>query len=188
MSTEAISIIVTIALAFIGYLIAYLSSVQTAKRDAQLELINKRIGEFYGPLYIATQASRKSFAALLQKLNRSNVLKDPSGPPTEKQLAEWRIWMANVFMPTNEFIEKLIVENAYLIQEEEVPECFLQFVTHVSGYRAILNKWQNGDFTEQFSIIDFPYELDKYAADSYRELKAKQLQLIGKSKPRTKIK
>jgi hypothetical protein len=182
MSIEALSLIATIALAFIGYLLTHWSNVQTARREAQLELINKRIGEFYGPLYIATQTSRRSYATLLQKLKRRAVFADPTGPPTEKQLAEWRIWSKSVFMPTDEFIEKLIIEKAYLIQEEEMPECLLQFITHVSAYRAILYKWKDNDFTELASIIDYPRELDKYATDSYRELKAKQLRLIGKSK------
>ncbi len=187
MSIEVVSLIVTIVLAFIGYLIAHWSSAQTARRNAQLELINNRMGEFYGPLYIATQANKKAYATLLRKLNRHGIIDDPN-PPTDKQLAEWRIWLINVFMPTNEYIEKLIIEKAYLIQEEEIPDCFLQFITHVSGYRAILHKWQNNDFTELFSVIDFPHELDEYAANSYRELKFKQLRLIGKSKLTTKIK
>ena len=40
----------------------------------------------------------------------------------------------------------------------------------------------SGDFSEQFSIIDFPEELLEYATRVYRSLKDEQLRLIGKLK------
>ncbi len=85
-------------------------------------------------------------------------------------------------MPINEHIEDLILNNAYLIQEKEMPECLLQFIVHVSAYKAITEKWRNGDFRDIDSIIDFPKELEVYATDSYKQLKARQIELLGKMK------
>jgi len=102
-----------------------------------------------------------------------------SFPPTEEELTEWRVWSKNIFLPLNEFLEKLILENAYLIREEKVPECLLRFVTHGSAYKAILKKWESGDFSENTPALDFPVELEENAAHSYQELKAEQLRLIG---------
>ena len=42
--------------------------------------------------------------------------------------------------------EKIIIENAHLIVEEKMPQCLLDFVTHVVGYKAVLAKWADGDF------------------------------------------
>ena len=183
MSIELISLAVTVFLAFIGFVAAYWNNLRIAKRQERLELINKRIGEFYGPLYIANQAGARAYRTLVRKLNKKKaVFADETGPPTEKDLAEWRIWLKHVFMPNNEIIENLIMKKAYLIQEEDMPECLLEFITHVSVYKAVLSKWEGGDFTESLSIVDFPTEIGKYASDSYRQLKAKQLKLIGKLK------
>jgi len=95
-------------------------------------------------------------------------------------MQQWRIWVENVFMPLNLQVEKIILENAYLIRERAVPECLLKFVTHVSAYKAVLKSWEKGDLSEWTSTIPFPKELQTYAADSYAELKQEQLRLIGK--------
>ncbi len=181
------SLISTIALAFIGYLVTYWNNVQTTKNQAQLDLINKRIAEFYGPLYIATQANERAYKALLQKLGKKAVFDDANHPATKEDIEEWRIWLVNVFTPINLNIEKLINERAYLIQEEEIPECLLTFVTHISGYKALLGKWEKGDYSENVSVIKFPRELSTYSSQSYKELKIKQLRLIGKTTRRIKI-
>lgn len=181
MRTEAISLIVTVALAFLGYLVTYLNNLRLTKRKERLELINKRINEFYGPLYIASKAGKIAYKALLLKLGKNEVFgvlgKDP--PPDEKDLAEWRVWLKNVFMPLNEYREQLILESAHLIREEEMPHCLLEFVTHVSAYKAIVKKWEAGDLSEYAPLIDFPTDIDEYASKSYKDLKKKQLALIG---------
>lgn len=184
MSIEILSITITILLAIIGYLATYWNSLLIARRNDQLELINKRLGDFYGPLYIATQSSNRAYKAFLSKLRRNpeSRLVDRHRAPTEAELLEWRLWVENVFMPINEHIEDLILNNAYLIQEKEMPECLLQFIVHVSAYKAITEKWRNGDFRDIDSIIDFPKELEVYATDSYKQLKARQIELLGKMK------
>jgi hypothetical protein len=172
-----ISLIVTILLALAGYLITHRNQLSLLKRQEQLDLVNKRINDFYGPLYIALQDSQASYAAFLNKVGKTG-LTEPT-LPNEIELAEWRIWVENVFMPLHQFVEKLILENAYLIREEEVPECLLQFVTHVSGYKALLRKWETGDYSEYLSVVHYPEAINRYAYESYRELKREQLRLIG---------
>jgi hypothetical protein len=181
MSNEVLTLIITIALAFTGYLFTYLNNLRLSKREAQLALIDKRIKDFYGPLHVSTEAGRIAYEALLEKLGKKAVF-DPDDPPTRKELKEWLVWSKEVFFPINEFREKLILENAYLIREERVPDCLLQFVTHVSTYKVLLAEWEIGNVPKHTPIIDFPAELVEYAGRSYRELKAEQLRLIGKSK------
>jgi hypothetical protein len=41
--------------------------------------------------------------------------------------------MTTIFMPLNDIREKIIIEKAYLIVEEQMPRCLLDFVTHVVG-------------------------------------------------------
>jgi hypothetical protein len=187
MNVETISLIVTIILAFTGYLVTYWNSLRIAKRQELLDLVNRRISEFYGPLYVATQTSDKAYRALLQKLGKKAVFDDKNDPPTERDIAEWRVWLETVFMPNNLLIEKLIIEKAYLIQDEQMPDCLLEYITHVSGYKAVMKKWSKGDYSENVSVIGFPEGLREYAAKSYKELKTKQLQLIGNTKIKLRI-
>jgi hypothetical protein len=183
MSFEIISLMVTVFLALFGYLITYWNNIRVSKRKEKLELITKRISEFYGPLYVSTQTGEKALLSLLRKLGKESVF----DKPTEKDLIEWRIWVESVFMPNNNRIEQLIVEKAYLIQEQEIPACLLDFIAHHSGLKAVSRKWANGDFSENQSVVNFPSEIQKYAADSYWQLKEKQLELIGDLKVNMQI-
>lgn len=177
-----VSLIITVILALVGYLITYLNDLRLSNRKEQLDLVNKRINEFYGPLFVATQSSLTAYKALHLKLGREKIFESDNRLliPDEKDLTEWRIWLESVFMPLNEFSEKLILENAYLIREEKMPQCLLDLVTHVSAHRATLKKWEAGDFTDYAPLKPFPSEVDAYIARSYQELKTEQLSLIGK--------
>ena len=86
--------------------------------------------------------------------------------------------MTTIFMPLNDVREKIIIEKAHLIVEEEMPVCLLDFVTHVVGYKAVLAKWAEGDYIERRSTIGWPPEFDIYVERSYMALKAEQTRLI----------
>jgi hypothetical protein len=165
---------ITILLAYFAYWSGRRKELELARWKEQLNLINERMSKFYGPLYVSSDAGTKAFEALQLRLfsGESDIL-------SPAQQEEWRIWVKEVFMPLNIAREEIILQNAYLIREEETPECLLTFMAHVSSYKGLLKKWEVGDFSEQFPIIRFPKELDTYARTSYHELKNEQLRLIG---------
>ena len=172
-----VKVLATVTLAFLGYVATYLNARILAKKKDRLELVTQRLNEFYGPLYVATRTGRTAYDTLLRKLGRERVIfrgKEPS----QAELEQWVLWMTTVFMPLNEVIEKIIIEKAHLIIEEHMPDCLLQFVTHVVGHRAVLAQWRKGDFSEKQSLIDFPAELNVYAARSYAALKSEQVRLL----------
>src|SRR3984885_2349240 len=165
--------ILTILLAFAGYLMTFLSARMLARRRDKLKLVNKRLNEFYGPLYVASEAGNIAYRALL---NRQG--KEKSDPILDSEMKEWTLWMTTIFMPLNDIREKVIIEKAHLIVEEQMPQCLLDFVTHVVGYKAVLSKWAEGDFTERRSTIGWPPEFDAYVRRSYAALKAEQTELM----------
>jgi hypothetical protein len=168
--------ILTIILAFIGYLATFLSARMLARRKDELELVNKRLNEFYGPLYVASQAGNIAYQSLLKKQGKTQC-----HPITDEEMKDWILWMTTIFMPLNNIREKIIIEKAYLIIEEQMPRCLLDFVTHVVGYKAVLARWKEGDFTERRSTIGWPPEFDGYVERSYKALKAEQTRLIHSS-------
>jgi len=173
-----VTVAVTIALAVAGYVAAYINGRILSRKKDQLDLVNKRLNEFYGPLYVATQAGHIAYDALMKKLGKRAHVFEGEEEPTPSELDEWYLWMRTVFTPLNDIREKIIIEKAHLIIEEQMPNCLVEFVTHVVGYRAVLAKWQRGDFAEKYSIIDFPVTLDNYASKSYAALKSQQTQLL----------
>jgi hypothetical protein len=165
--------VLTIVLAFAGYLVTFASSRMMARRADRLRLVNQRLNEFYGPLYVATVAGNTSYRSLLAKQGKTEC-----HPVSDDEVKEWVLWMTTIFMPLNDVREKIIIENAHLIVEEQMPECLLDFVTHVVGYKALLSKWAEGDYAERRSTIGWPPEFDRYVERSYKALKAEQTRLL----------
>lgn len=165
--------ILTIVVAFAGYAITFMSAHMLARRRDKLKLVNKRLNEFYGPLYVASEAGNIAYRSLLNRLG-----KEQSYPILDSELQEWVLWMKTIFIPLNEVRERIIIEKAHLIIEEKMPQCLLDFVTHVVGYKAVQAKWQDGDFSERRSTIGWPPEFDLYVRESYARLKAEQMRLM----------
>ena len=167
------AIVLTVILAFVSYLATYLSAQVLARRKDKLELVNRRLNEFYGPLYVASQAGNIAYRSLLNKQGKTQ-----SFPILDSEMKEWMLWMNTTFMPLNDIREKIIIEKASLIVEEQMPHCLLDFVTHVVGYKAVVAKWAEGDYSERRSTIGWPPEFDHYVERSYAALKAEQTRLL----------
>ena len=167
------AVVLTVILAFVSYLATYLSAQVLARRKDKLELVNRRLNEFYGPLYVASQAGNIAYRSLLNKQGKTQ-----SYPILDSEMKEWVLWMTTIFMPLNDVREKIIIEKAYLVVEEQMPHCLLDFVTHVVGYKAVLAKWAKDDYSERRSTIGWPPEFDLYVERSYAALKAKQTRLL----------
>jgi len=165
--------VLTIVLAFAGYLVTFMFTRMMARRADRLKLVNQRLNEFYGPLYVATVAGNISYRALLEKQGKKTC-----HPIRDEDMKEWVLWMTTIFMPLNDVREKIIIANAHLIVEEQMPRCLLDFVTHVVGYKAVLAKWADGNYGERRSTIGWPPEFDSYVERSYQALKAEQTRLM----------
>jgi hypothetical protein len=170
------AVLLTILLAFVSYFVTFLSNRVIARRADRLRLVNQRLNEFYGPLYVATVTGNIAYQALLRKQGKTQC-----HPIRDEDLKEWMLWMTTIFIPLNDVREKIIIENAHLIIEEQMPQCLLDFVTHVVGYKALMSKWAAGDFSERRSTIGWPPEFDHYVTRSYQALKAEQTGLLHNS-------
>jgi hypothetical protein len=167
------TLLLTVILALAGFFTTWISTRMMARRQDKLSLVNKRLNEFYGPLYVASEAGNIAYRSLLRRQG-----KEKSDPIRDEEMRDWVLWMTNIFMPLNDIREKIIIEKAYLIVEEQMPQCLLDFVTHVVGYKAVLAKWADGDYTERRSTIGWPPEFDIYVKKSYAALKAEQTRLL----------
>ncbi|SRR5712692_5366355 len=175
------TLIITIILAFVGYAATYVNNALVERRKERLDLINKRINNFYGPLYVAVEVSQASLVAFFATIHKTIDIERElplNKPFTKEEEAEYRIWMENVLMPINEWCERIVRENAYLIREKDMPTCILDFVSSVSAYKVLIAKWKKKNFSEVYSAIPYPKDLHGYAAESYNDLKEEQLRLI----------
>lgn len=178
---EYLGLIITIVLALLGYLATYLNNLRLAKRADKLKFVTAQIDELYGPLYVITQTGQILSQALRAKgIKKKRLAENEDASEYVDEVSDWRIWVQEVFQPLNEQLDHIIINKAHLIIEEEMPQCLKRFLAHSAGYKAVIKKWQAGDFTDNSSVIPFPTEIEEYAEISFLRLRKKQQKLIGR--------
>src|ERR1035437_7493882 len=90
-NATALSILLAALSIFRGfgvYLATAGSPKMLARRKDKLELVNRRLNEFYGPLYVASQAGNIAYRSLLNKQGKTQ-----SYPILDSEMKEWMLWM-----------------------------------------------------------------------------------------------
>ena len=183
---------ITIILALLGLIAKYINDLRiTTKKadldtkksqlDSELKRVNEQLQFFYGPLKALNEASEIAWMGFRKKY-RSHTPHYFSNKemPNTAELEAWRLWMKTVFMPNNDKMFEIITSRLDLLIEDEMPESLKLLCAHVTAYKAVMVKWENGDFSEHTSIINFPtQEIKIYADTSFTILKKKQKQLFG---------
>jgi hypothetical protein len=176
----AIPACVTVLVALAGYLITYNNNIRMAQRQARLDRINRQLSELYGPLFSVTHTGARVFGEFLHKYAPHGSMFIDGVTPGDEQLKVWRLWMTTVFMPQNRHVYDLVVAKADLLIEEKMPECLLDLCAHVAAYETVKKRWEEDDFSEYTSLINYPTgPLLKYSSDSFRTLKRQQALLLA---------
>ncbi|NLU74426.1 hypothetical protein HCC61_17350 [Streptomyces sp. HNM0575] len=177
--------VVTIALAFVGYLATYFNGVRLTQRQERLSRVNRQLSDFYGPLFALTETNNRVFKAFMEHTATRPDGRSPFAaggePPTDEELAEWRLWVTTVFLPTIRAMRDIVVTKADLLAEQQVPAVLLELSAHVSGYEIMEAQWARGDNTRHYSDVWFPAEeLSLYARQAFAQLKEEQSSLLGR--------
>lgn len=175
--------VVTIGLAFAGYVVTYLNGLRLSQRQEHLSRVNRQLSDFYGPLFALTEANTRTFAAFVERHARSDggspFTQEP--PPTVEELAEWRLWVTTVFLPNIQAMRDLVIAHADLLNEAAMPPLLLRLCAHVSGYEITAARWAQGNHDEHLSVVPFPSEeLAAYARQGFSTLKEEQARLLGR--------
>ena len=174
-----ITTIVTVSLAFIGFLVKYFNDLSIAKRKDRLERINRQLKDLYGPLLSLTNSANNAWEKFRTvHRNYSPGYFDKNNPPNEEEKAVWRLWMTTVFFPIIDKKYNVIISNTDLIVEDYFPKCLEDFCAHVNTYRPVIEKWKTGDYTEHVSLLGYPVDLNKYFTDAFDKLKREQKKLL----------
>ena len=64
---------------------------------------------------------------------------------------------------------------------ETLEPLLLQLVAHVSAYKVILRRWEDG-FVSERSVIPYPDALHQWASKEFGRLKRRQAELLGIAK------
>ncbi|MGW0411230.1 hypothetical protein ACWDZX_08010 [Streptomyces collinus] len=186
-----IAVVVTIGLAFVGYVVTYLNGLRLSQRQERLARVNRQLSDFYGPLFALTEANSRTFDAFVGHHARPGGTSpfDHEIPPTPEELTEWRLWVTTVFLPNIQAMRDLVIKHADLLSEPDMPPLLLHLCAHVLGYEITAARWAQGYHDQHLSVVSFPSEeLAVYARQGFTTLKKEQASLLGqrwRSRPAT---
>jgi hypothetical protein len=176
---QTVSLIATVILAIVGYVVTYANNIRIENRKAKIKFISDQLQYLYGPLFTLSDASNQAWIAFRSRWRPGGPFFGTIPPPSAEELEQWRLWMAEVFMPLNLKMETVIVENSHLINGPGMPGEFRKFLSHVEAYKTTVKSWENGDLKYHTSYSNYPKEFNRMVEKAYAELKKKQAEMIG---------
>lgn len=175
-----VTVVTTVALAVMGYLMTYLNNLRLARRRDRLDRVNDQLSKLYGPLLALESAGGAAWMRFRERYRPGMSFWREDPPPTTEEAAAYRLWMVTVFMPLNRQMMEAIVHHTHLVDEPEMPACFKDLCAHIATYEPIVQRWSEGDTSEHLSAIVFPRrQLERYVHETYRRLKSEQAALLG---------
>jgi len=168
----ALTLIVTVFLALIGYLY----TLFLARRKDRLKRINRQLSDLYGPLYALSRTGAYVWTSFRsQHRPHKGSFWKPGSPVDDPDADAFRLWIRSVFMPLNRQMMELVVNRADLLEGTEIPDFLLKLCAHISSYEALLVQWEKGDHAINEPIVNFPRrELRDFAEKEFRRLKQEQ--------------
>ncbi len=183
-----VSIIATLLLGLIGYVVTYVNTLRLEQQKAQLTRVEQQLRDLYGPLLSLVSSSAAAYEGFRSIYRPNTRFFRGTPPPTPEDLDAWCLWMTEVFMPLNESMTQLVTNHTDLLEEDEIPPCLLNLCAHVSGYKAVVKAWGKNDYSRYSSVIHFPgKELRTYAEERFVQLKLRQAILLGHSQKKGRL-
>ncbi len=198
------------SISVIGWIVNYILNTSAERNRqrllTQIEFTKQQLEELYGPLVFLVMEGRYSFSEAIKSIASMPIseLEIPSkeqivqtnnkgkkieirGNITDSKLINlgdgdevWIYWIENEFFPRNEKIKTLIALKTHLIEGEEMPKSWLEFIEHYNSWKVNFDRWQKG-LTKYplFSRTGWPQDFDDSILSTFKLLKKRQAYLMG---------
>ncbi|MEM9108310.1 MAG: hypothetical protein AAGC96_21925 [Pseudomonadota bacterium] len=177
---EAVALLVSVVLGFLGSFVAHISSARRQKADARLKHVSDQVEKLYGPLYSLTEANTASWQAFRKSFRPDEPFISEENPFTEREKVIWRAWAENVFIPSNLKIRNVIESNAHLFIEGEMPDCFRLMLAHVESSKIVLPALAENDLKILDGFDSWPSEFNDFVEQRYRAMAQEYARLLGR--------
>lgn len=179
--TNISSLVLPVLLALFGYFFTYFYGKRQEQRKNRLERINRQLDELYGPLLAIVQTNQQAWDSFLSNHNDNPDFYKEKENPSPEDISEFHNWMGTVFMPNNEELHYIIVDNTSLLIENEMPQVLLELLAHIMEFRINFNARKETHSEVVESVSKYPgKDLLAYCIKSFRKLKTEQIRIIKK--------
>jgi uncharacterized protein YqcC (DUF446 family) len=168
---------VTVALAFLGFIVNHMSGVRRHQLEARFAFVSAQLERLYGPLYALVQSNTASYRASFRP---DAPLFDRTKPFDERERAIWRTWAENVFVPSNLKIRDVLEQNAHLVLGGQIPPVFEEVLAHIESSKLVLPLLADGDLSLLDQFKPWPKDFNATVQQSYLAIVAEHDRLLGR--------
>ncbi len=174
--------IITGCFTAVGWLVTHVLSIwkENKKRmiEAALNHTEKQLEHLYGPLTFHVLEGQQTFRDLLNKLGRNTVFESDKPLPKD-EWETWMFWTENDLLPRNEKIKSLLMLNTHLLDQEEMPECYVNFLNHCNSWWIAHKRWKEANIDYCWhSNNKWPKEFDEHVLNTFKQIKRRHHMLI----------
>ena len=175
--------LITAVVTAIGWLVVhYLSQKrdrENTQKEAALRHVERQLEELYGPLTFLIHEGRRTYADLLENLERDHVFEGDEPLPEDEQKM-WLFWIENSLMPKNEKIRQLLMSKTHLIDGSRFPDSYVTFLDHHNSWTINHLRWKEEGIPYRWrSKIDWPKPFDREVLDTFKKFKGIHARLLG---------
>lgn len=143
---------------------AILKEYETMRDKTALQHLQRQIEELYSPLLGLIQQSRIVYEVEQKKL--------PLKSTPEEFSKTKDYFIEKYYLPLNDEMAKLIRTKIYLLDTDEMPESFHQFLKHESQFAALYKLWKDkGIRSDEIDGEEYPLPLENDVKNSLNELR-----------------
>jgi hypothetical protein len=178
--------ILAAAVTALGWFANHLLSAKAERRrmraEASRAYVERQLEELYGPLAFLIIEGRRTFVDLLEGLGRNSVFVGGRALPDD-ELKTWLFWVEHDFFPRNQEMKRILMTKAHLIDGGEMPSSYIAFLDHHNSWRIHHLRWrEEGVPYPWHSKVNWPEAFEEQVLDTFRELKAKHAELLGRER------
>lgn len=140
---------------------------ETLRDQTTLKHLQRQIEELYSPLLGLIQYTHTVFKIARKEVDR----------PDQGEV--WNYFVEKYFLPLNAQIATLLRTKIYLIESDEIPESFKQFLAHQAQFDSLHNLWKDkGIRSEGVSNEAWPPQFEQDVRTTLDQLRKRHNEYI----------
>jgi hypothetical protein len=159
-----------------------LQSEYELRRDqAALKHLERQIAELYSPLLGLIEQSRLIYDVACRKLPRLGEKK--KGKAAKQEGEVWRYFTETYFLPLNRLMAELIRTKIDLIDSDDIPASFQEFLEHQAQLECLHKLWQDRAIrSDEVPGKGWPKEFEPSVAASLAKLRKEYNEYVRRLK------
>ena len=151
------------------------------QKKEQITLIDKRLNEFYIPLKIKLDKSKRLWINYKRTYSNSKIFAEISNGKVSKDTLRWQRYMLSVFQPIHLELSLILSNKRDLaLKNVKLDEQLNLLEQHIAYYNIIFMQWKYKDVTENFAPTHFPKNLSKFIKKDIERLNFEKEKLLTK--------